>query len=204
MRTVAIGEARAACAQNFAPRQQATIEFTGRDRSPCTLVVTFNHSQASIGRAFTPWSLYYCLFEPRIYIVVLRAHPVHGESHIQRNATGEFATTSSPLFTTNRTNLTSFSEGFTRHNLHILVTGTAPFFCNQKSPSGMYTKLHTTAASNNRIHVLRSLSAYARDEQTVIYCDPDPVLNFQKSVQVQPQSKLFKKLKAQVQIKSKN
>jgi len=29
------------------------------------------------------------LFAPRIYIVVLRAHPVHGESHIQRNATGE-------------------------------------------------------------------------------------------------------------------
>jgi len=37
-------------------------------------------------------SLYYCLFAPRIYIVVLRAHPVRGESHIQRNATGEVAT----------------------------------------------------------------------------------------------------------------
>jgi len=28
-----------------------------------------------------------------IYIVVLRAHPVRGESHIQHNATGEVATT---------------------------------------------------------------------------------------------------------------
>jgi len=27
-----------------------------------------------------------------IYIIVLRAHPVRGESHIQRNATGEVAT----------------------------------------------------------------------------------------------------------------
>jgi len=37
-------------------------------------------------------SLYYCLFAPRIYIFVLRAHPVRGESHNQRNATGEVAT----------------------------------------------------------------------------------------------------------------
>ena len=37
-------------------------------------------------------SLYYCLFAPRICGVVLRAHPVRGESHIQRNATGEVAT----------------------------------------------------------------------------------------------------------------
>jgi len=37
-------------------------------------------------------SLYYCLLAPRIYIFVLRAHPVRGESHNQRNATGEVAT----------------------------------------------------------------------------------------------------------------
>jgi len=30
--------------------------------------------------------------------------------------------------------------------------------CNQKSPSGMFAKLHTVAASNNRVHVPRSLS----------------------------------------------
>ena len=39
-----------------------------------------------------PQSLYYCLFAPHIYVVVLRAHPVRGESHIQRNASGEVAT----------------------------------------------------------------------------------------------------------------
>ena len=33
-------------------------------------------------------SLYYCLFAPHIYIIFLRPHPVRGESHIQRNATG--------------------------------------------------------------------------------------------------------------------
>jgi len=36
--------------------------------------------------------VYYCLLAPHIYIFVLRAHPVHGESHNQRNATGEIAT----------------------------------------------------------------------------------------------------------------
>ena len=35
---------------------------------------------------------YYCLFAPRIYIFVLRTHPVRGEAHNQRNATGEVAT----------------------------------------------------------------------------------------------------------------
>jgi len=35
---------------------------------------------------------YYCLLPPRIYIFVLSAHPVRGESHNQRNATGEVAT----------------------------------------------------------------------------------------------------------------
>jgi len=47
---------------------------------------------ASNNRVHMPWSLYYCLFAPRIYIVVLRAHPVRGESYNQRNATGEVAT----------------------------------------------------------------------------------------------------------------
>ena len=39
-------------------------------------------------------SLYYCLFAPQTYIFVLSAHPVRGESHNQRNTTGEVATTS--------------------------------------------------------------------------------------------------------------
>jgi len=37
-------------------------------------------------------SLYYCLFAPHIFDVVLRAHPVRGESRNQRNANGEVAT----------------------------------------------------------------------------------------------------------------
>jgi len=85
-------KARAAYAQSFAPWQQATIEFTCYDHSPRTLDITFNRSQVKIGRASTPRSLFYCLFAPHICGVVLRAHPVRGESHIQRNANGEVAT----------------------------------------------------------------------------------------------------------------
>jgi len=62
-------ETRAANAQSFTLWQQATIiEIMPRNLS------------------------YYCLLAPPIYIVVLRAHLVHGESHIQCNATGEIAT----------------------------------------------------------------------------------------------------------------
>jgi len=40
---------------------------------------------------------YYCLLAPRIYIFVLRVHLISGESHNQRNTTGEVATTSPPF-----------------------------------------------------------------------------------------------------------
>jgi len=67
--TVAIQKSRAACAQSFALWQQATTEIMRRNLS------------------------YYCLLAPRIYLFVLRAHPVRGESHNQCNTTGEVATT---------------------------------------------------------------------------------------------------------------
>ena len=49
---------------------------------------------ASNNRVYPTRSLYYCLFAPHIYGFVLRAHPVRGESRIQRNTTGEVATVS--------------------------------------------------------------------------------------------------------------
>jgi len=47
---------------------------------------------ASNNRDHPTRSLYYCLFAPHTNIFVLRAHPVRGESHNQRNTTGEIAT----------------------------------------------------------------------------------------------------------------
>jgi len=53
---------------------------------------------ASNNRDHPTRSLYYSLFAPCICIVVFRAHPVRGESHIQCNATGEVATTYPPFY----------------------------------------------------------------------------------------------------------
>ena len=50
-------------------------------------------SIVGITRDYTPQSLCYCLFAPHIDMgAILRTHPVHGESHIQRNTNGEVAT----------------------------------------------------------------------------------------------------------------
>ena len=61
-------KSRAARAQSFAPRQQATTEIIRRNLS------------------------YHCLLAPCEYIFVLRALPVRGESHNQLNTTREVAT----------------------------------------------------------------------------------------------------------------
>jgi len=60
--------ARAASAQSFTLWQQATIEITGRDHS---IIACSRH---------------------RYVGVILRAHPVRGESHIQRHANPEAST----------------------------------------------------------------------------------------------------------------
>ena len=65
-------KSRAACAQSFAPWQQATIEIM--------LAI----------------SLTIACSRYRYDGVILPAHPVRGESHNQRNTTGEVATLSSP------------------------------------------------------------------------------------------------------------
>ena len=70
--------------------------------------------------------LYYCLFAPHVYMgVILRAHPVRGESHIQCNASGEVATTSPPFHNKPHRSYILFCKACSWHDLHILVT--APF-----------------------------------------------------------------------------
>jgi len=60
----------------------------------CTKLCTV---AASNNRDHLTRSLYYCLFGPHTYIFVLRAHPIRGESHNQRNTTGEVATVPNDL-----------------------------------------------------------------------------------------------------------
>jgi len=47
---------------------------------------------ANNNRDHAPQSLYYCLSMPHICGVVLHAHPIRGESHIQHNVSREVAT----------------------------------------------------------------------------------------------------------------
>jgi len=61
-------KSRAACAQSFAPRQQATIEIM----LAISLIIACSR----------------CIYNG----VILHAHPVRGESHNQRNAIGDVAT----------------------------------------------------------------------------------------------------------------
>ena len=63
--------------------------------------------------------------------VVLRAHSVLGESRIQRNASGEVATTSPLFYSEPHRSHVLFVRAFTQHDLHILVT--APFRCNRNA-----------------------------------------------------------------------
>jgi len=63
-----------------------------RSESPSGKRAKLRTVAASNTKDHASQSLYYCLFTPLIYIVVLRAHPVRGESYIQRNTTGKVAT----------------------------------------------------------------------------------------------------------------
>jgi len=87
--------------------------------------------------------------------VVLRAHPVRGEPHNQRNTTAEVATTSPPFYNEPHRSHVLFVQaapGTTSHPGHSTI------LLRSESPSGMCGKLRTVAASNNRDHAPQSLS----------------------------------------------
>jgi len=125
-------KSRAACAQSFALWQQATTEIM-------------------LAISLTIACSYY------IYNgVILRAHPIRGESHSHRNTTRELQ--QHPLlFTTNRTDSTFFVW---RLNLARPPNpGDSTILLRSQIPSGIFAKLRTVAASNNRDHA-RNLSYY--------------------------------------------
>jgi len=66
-----------------------------RNLSSRMLVIMFNRSHVTIGRASTSQSLLLLLARAtHMMVFILHAHPVRGESHNQRNTTGEVATVS--------------------------------------------------------------------------------------------------------------
>ena len=152
-------KSRVAYAQSFALWQQATIEFTCHDHSPRMLVVTFNGSQVSIGRASTPRSLYYCLFTPHICMVLFFTHI---PSMVNRtiNATPPERLQQHPLlFTMNRTDRMFFV--WRLNSTRPSYPGHSTILLRSEILSGICAKLRTVAASNNRVHMPWLLSAYA-------------------------------------------
>jgi len=82
------------------------------------------------------------------------AHPVRGESHIQRNDNREVSTTSYPFCNEpHRSHIFLWSLHQTRHS----HPGHSTVLMRSESPSGKCAKLHTVAASNNRDHMPWSL-----------------------------------------------
>jgi len=67
-------------------------EILLRSEIPSGMCAKLRTVAASNNRDHPTRSLYYCLFAPHTYIFVLRAHPVRGESHNQRNTTAEVTT----------------------------------------------------------------------------------------------------------------
>jgi len=127
---VAIGKVRAAYAQSFALWQQAAVEFACHDHS---IIACSCH-------------IYVLLFFAHIPFVVNHTFNATPTERLQQHHS--FLQRTAPV-------ARSFCGGFTRHELHILVT--APFCCDRKSPSGICAKLHTVAASSNRVRMPWSL-----------------------------------------------
>ena len=69
-----------------------TAPFCCDRKSPSGMCAKLRTVAANSNRVHAPQSLYYCLFALHVCGVFLRAHPVRGESYIQRNTTGDVAT----------------------------------------------------------------------------------------------------------------
>ena len=109
-----------------------------RSEIPSGICAKLRTVAASNNRDHPTRSFYYCLFAPHPYIVVLRARPIRGESHNQRNTTGEVATTSPPFYNE-------------PHRSHVL--------CVKADPGTTFTSWsqhHFVAIGNPERHMLKA------------------------------------------------
>ena len=103
-------------------------------------------------------SLFYYMLAPQIYLgVILRARPDRGESHIQRHANQEVATT-------NRTDRTFFLwflhlawPSNPDHSHHFVARAASTLKLYRKDRAASTQKLCTVAASNNGDHPMKTL-----------------------------------------------
>jgi len=152
-------KSRAAYAQSFTLWQQATIEFTCHDHSSHTLLLRSIVDIVSITRDYTPQSLYYCLFAPHIWMVLFFMHIPFVVNHTFNATPPERLQQLPLLFATNHTDRSFFvwrlNSARPSHPGHSTIS------LRSEIPSDICAKLHTVAASNNRVHMPWSLFAYA-------------------------------------------
>jgi len=123
-------KSRAACAQSFIPWQQATIEITWWDHS---IIACSRH----------------------MHIFLFFVHIPFGVNHTINATLPERLQQHPLLFTTNHTVRTFFV--WRLNSTRPPHPGHSTILLRSEIPSGMYAKLRTVAASNNRDHPMRSL-----------------------------------------------
>jgi len=103
----------------------------------------------------TPWSLYHCLFAPHVCMLLFFTHIPFVVNHTINATPPERLQQHPLLFTTNRTDRTFFV--WRLNSARPSNPGHSTILLRSEIPSGICAKLHTVAASNNRVHMPWSL-----------------------------------------------
>jgi len=139
-------------------------------KSPSCMCAKLHTVATSNTRVHAPQSLNYCLFAQCIgYIVVLRAHPVRGESHIQRNAIGEVATTSPLLYNESHVLCVKAELGMTFTSWsqqHFAAIGKARAACAQSFTMWHQATIEFMRRNHSRDHSIIACSCHVQ----YIYC----------------------------------
>ena len=101
-----------------------------RSEIPSGMCAKLRTVAASNNRVHMPWSLHYCLFAPHICMVLFFTHIQFVVNHTINATPLERLQQHPLLFQRTAPIARSLCEGWTPHNLHILVT--APFCCDRK------------------------------------------------------------------------
>ena len=131
------------------------IEPLLRSEIPSSMSAKLRTVAASNNRVHMPWSLYYCLFAPHICMVLFFTHIPFMVNHTINATRLERLQQHPLLFTTNHTDRTFFV--WRLNSAQSPHPGHSTILLRSEIPSSTCTKLRTVAASNNRVHMPRSL-----------------------------------------------
>jgi len=126
-----------------------------RSEIPSSICAKLRTVAARNNRVHMPWSLYYCLFAPRICMVLFFTHIPFVVNHTIKATPLERLQLHPLLFTTNCTDRTFFVRRL--NSARPSHPGHSNILLRSEIPSGICAKLHTVAARNNRVNMPWSL-----------------------------------------------